>query len=191
MRILVLDNYDSFTYNLVYILRELQTEVDVYRNDRISLEAVDAYDKILLSPGPGIPSEAGILLDVIRQYAPTKSILGVCLGEQAIAEVFGGQLENMSDVLHGVSHEVTVTDSEERLFEGIPEKFMAGRYHSWTVVPESLPDTLKVTAVDSEGRVMGIRHTEYDVKGVQFHPESVLTQYGRDMLVNWLKTDKN
>lgn len=191
MRILVLDNYDSFTYNLVYILRELQTEVDVYRNDRISLEAVDAYDKILLSPGPGIPSEAGILLDVIRQYAPTKSILGVCLGEQAIAEVFGGQLENMSDVLHGVSHQVTVTDSEERLFEGIPEKFMAGRYHSWTVVPESLPDTLKVTAVDSEGRVMGIRHTEYDVKGVQFHPESVLTQYGRDMLVNWLKTDKN
>jgi len=191
MRILVLDNYDSFTYNLVYILRELQTEVDVYRNDRISLEAVDAYDKILLSPGPGIPSEAGILLDVIRQYAPTKSILGVCLGEQAIAEVFGGQLENMSDVLHGVSHEVTVTDPEERLFEGIPEKFMAGRYHSWTVVPESLPDTLKVTAVDSEGRVMGIRHTEYDVKGVQFHPESVLTQYGRDMLVNWLKTDKN
>ena len=191
MRILVLDNYDSFTYNLVYILRELQTEVDVYRNDRISLEMVDAYDKILLSPGPGIPSEAGILLDVIRQYAPTKSILGVCLGEQAIAEVFGGQLENMSDVLHGVSHEVTVTDSEERLFEGIPEKFMAGRYHSWTVVPESLPDTLKVTAVDSEGRVMGIRHTEYDVKGVQFHPESVLTQYGRDMLVNWLKTDKN
>lgn len=191
MRILVLDNYDSFTYNLVYILRELQTEVDVYRNDRISLEAVDAYDKILLSPGPGIPSEAGILLDVIRQYAPTKSILGVCLGEQAIAEVFGGQLENMSDVLHGVSHQVTVTDSEERLFEGIPEKFMAGRYHSWTVVPESLPDTLKVTAVDSEGRVMGIRHTEYDVKGVQFHPESVLTEYGRDMLVNWLKTDKN
>lgn len=187
MRILVLDNYDSFTYNLVYILRELHPGVEVFRNDKIALEEVEAYDKILLSPGPGIPSEAGIMQDLVRRYAPAKSILGICLGEQGIAEVFGASLENMSDVLHGVSHEVTVTDPEERLFQGIPSSFMAGRYHSWTVVPSSVPDTLKITAVDREGRVMGIAHKQYDVKGLQFHPESVLTEYGKEMLANWLK----
>lgn len=189
MRILVLDNYDSFTYNLVYILRELESEVDVYRNDKITLEEVAAYDKILLSPGPGIPSEAGIMMELIKQYAPTKSILGVCLGEQAIGEVFGASLENMSEVLHGVSHEVTVVDSTERLFKGLPTQFQAGRYHSWTIIPESVPDVLKITAVDNQGRVMGIRHQEYDVKGVQFHPESVLTEYGKDMLRNWLNPE--
>lgn len=187
MRILVLDNYDSFTYNLVYILRELHPVVEVFRNDKIALAEVDAYDKILLSPGPGIPSEAGIMQELVRQYAPTKSILGVCLGEQGIAEVFGATLENMSDVLHGVSHEVTVVDPAERLFDGLPANFMVGRYHSWTVVPSSVPDDLKITATDAEGRVMGIRHTRYDVKGVQFHPESVLTEYGKEMLTNWLK----
>lgn len=187
MRILVLDNYDSFTYNLVYILRELHSNVEVFRNDKIALEAVNAYDKILLSPGPGIPSEAGIMQDLISEYASTKSILGVCLGEQGISEVFGASLENMSDVLHGVSHEVEVTDPSERLFKGLPPKFMVGRYHSWTVIPSSVPETLKITAVDSEGRVMGIRHTQYDVSGVQFHPESVLTEYGKEMLTNWLK----
>ncbi len=187
MRILVLDNYDSFTYNLVYILRELHSGVEVFRNDKIALEDVSAYDKILLSPGPGIPSEAGIMQDLIRIYAPSKSILGICLGEQGIAEVFGASLENMTDVLHGVSHEVTVTDPSDRLFRGIPGSFKAGRYHSWTVIPESVPEDLKITAVDKEGRVMGIAHTRYDVKGLQFHPESVLTEYGREMLENWLK----
>lgn len=187
MRILVLDNYDSFTYNLVYILRELHSAVEVFRNDKIALEEVSAYDKILLSPGPGIPSEAGIMQDLVRTYAPSKSILGICLGEQGIAEVFGASLENMTDVLHGVSHEVTVTDPADRLFRGIPASFKAGRYHSWTVIPSSVPEDLKITAVDNEGRVMGIAHTRYDVKGLQFHPESVLTEYGREMLENWLK----
>ncbi|GAA4442909.1 aminodeoxychorismate/anthranilate synthase component II [Ravibacter arvi] len=187
MRILVLDNYDSFTYNLVYILRELHSNVEVIRNDKIALEAVNAYDKILLSPGPGIPSEAGIMQEVIKTYAATKSILGICLGEQGIAEAFGATLENMTDVLHGVSHDITVADPSERLFKGVPQTFRAGRYHSWTVVPESLPDTLKITAVDAEGRVMGISHTEYDVKGLQFHPESVLTDFGKEMLQNWLQ----
>jgi anthranilate synthase component 2 len=187
MRILVLDNYDSFTYNLVYILRELHPKVEVFRNDKIKLEEVNVYDKILLSPGPGIPSEAGIMQDLVREYAPTKSILGICLGEQGISEVFGASLENMSDVLHGVSHEVEVIDPEERLFRGLPSKFMVGRYHSWTVIPSSVPETMRVTAVDSEGRVMGIRHTQYDVRGLQFHPESVLTEHGKEMLTNWLK----
>ncbi len=187
MRILVLDNYDSFTYNLVYILRELHSGVEVFRNDKIALEEVGAYDKILLSPGPGIPSEAGIMQDLVRTYAPSKSILGICLGEQGIAEVFGASLENMTDVLHGVSHEVIVTDPSDRLFRGIPGSFKAGRYHSWTVIPSSVPEDLKVTAVDNEGRVMGIAHKRYDVRGLQFHPESVLTEYGREMLENWLK----
>ncbi|GAB2802427.1 aminodeoxychorismate/anthranilate synthase component II [Rhabdobacter roseus] len=187
MKILVLDNYDSFTYNLVYILRELHDEVDVVRNDKMALEAVAAYDKILLSPGPGIPSEAGIMPDVIREYAPTKSILGVCLGHQGIGEVFGSTLENMTDVLHGISDKALVTDSSERLFRGLPAEIQVGRYHSWTVMPETVPDTLTITAVDEQGRVMGLAHKTYDVKGVQFHPESVLTEYGKEMLENWLR----
>jgi anthranilate synthase component 2 len=186
MKILVLDNYDSFTYNLVYILRELHGEVDIYRNDKISISDVDQYDKILLSPGPGIPSEAGILQDVIRVYGPTKSILGICLGHQAIGEVYGAQLENMTDVLHGISDKAIVTDPTERIFQGLPSEFLVGRYHSWTVIPETFTPELRITAVDEKGRVMGLSHNTYDVKGLQFHPESVLTENGKQMLQNWL-----
>ncbi|GHB89091.1 anthranilate synthase component II [Persicitalea jodogahamensis] len=186
MKILVLDNYDSFTYNLVYILRELHDRVDVVRNDKITLEAVADYDKILLSPGPGIPSEAGIMQDLVRQYAPSKSILGICLGHQGIGEVFGGALENMTDVLHGISDQNIVTDPTERLFKGLPPQFSVGRYHSWTVVPETVPDTMTITALDDKGRVMGLSHKQFDVRGLQFHPESVLTEYGKEMLQNWL-----
>lgn len=186
MKILVLDNYDSFTYNLVYILRELHGDVDIYRNDKIALEEVANYDKILLSPGPGIPSEAGILHDLVKTYAASKSILGICLGHQGIGEVFGGSLENMSDVLHGISDKITVTDPSERIFKNLPKEFAVGRYHSWTVVPETVPDTMTITAVDQSGRVMGLAHKTYDVKGLQFHPESVLTEHGREMLQNWL-----
>jgi anthranilate synthase component II len=186
MKILVIDNYDSFTYNLVYILRELQEQVDVYRNDKISLEEIAAYDKILLSPGPGIPSEAGIMLEVVKEYAPTKSILGVCLGHQGIGEVFGARLNNMTDVLHGISDKVLITDPQDRMFRNLPPQFNVGRYHSWTVVPETVPATLAITAVDEQGRVMALAHRTYDVKGVQFHPESVLTEHGKEMLSNWL-----
>ncbi len=186
MKILVLDNYDSFTYNLVYILRELHDQVSVFRNDKISLEDVDRYDRILLSPGPGIPSEAGIMMEVVKQYAASKSILGICLGHQGIAEVFGAKLENMSDVLHGVSHKTRVTDPDERLFKGLPGEFHVGRYHSWTVIPETVPDSMSVTSVDEEGRIMGLSHKKYDVKGLQFHPESVLTEHGKLLLQNWL-----
>lgn len=187
MKILVLDNYDSFTYNLVHIIKELGYEVDVFRNDKISLAAVAAYDKILLSPGPGIPSEAGILQDLIHQYAPTKSILGVCLGHQAIAECFGAELFNLGDVLHGIPKKITVTKADEVLFQGISNEFMAGRYHSWAVKKDSLTDVLELTATDEEGEVMGIAHKKFDVRGVQFHPESVLTEFGKEMINNWLK----
>jgi anthranilate synthase component 2 len=186
MKILVLDNYDSFTYNLVYILRELHGEVDIYRNDKIALEDVAAYDKILLSPGPGIPSEAGILQDLIREYGPTKSILGICLGHQAIGEVYGATLENMTDVLHGISDKAIVTDPTERIFQGLPSEIQVGRYHSWTVIPETFTDEIRITALDEKGRVMGLSHNAYDVKGLQFHPESVLTDHGKQMLQNWL-----
>lgn len=186
MKILVLDNYDSFTYNLVYILRELHDNVEVHRNDKITLEDVANYDKILLSPGPGIPSEAGILQDLVRTYASTKSIMGVCLGHQGIGEVFGASLNNMSDVLHGISDKAIVTDANEPLFKGLPSSFQVGRYHSWTVVGETVPDTMTITAVDENGQVMALRHNTYDVRGVQFHPESVLTEHGKQMLQNWL-----
>ncbi|OIN56450.1 anthranilate synthase component II [Arsenicibacter rosenii] len=186
MKLLVLDNYDSFTYNLVYILRELGVRPDVIRNDKISVDAVDQYDKVLLSPGPGIPSEAGILQELVSTYGPTKSILGICLGHQGIGEVFGAELQNLGDVLHGVAHKAFITDSSERIFTGLPTELTVGRYHSWTVTPESMPDTLKITAVDEQGRVMALSHTTYDVKGLQFHPESVLTEGGITMLKNWL-----
>ena len=186
MKILVPDNYDSFTYNLVYILRELHDQVDVYRNDKISLEAVGEYDKILLSPGPGLPSEAGIMQDLVRRYAASKSILGICLGHQGIGEVFGGKLENMSEVLHGISDRNIVTEPSERLFKGLPNEFKVGRYHSWTVIPETVPDTMAITAVDEQGRIMGLAHKQFDVRGLQFHPESVLTEYGKEMMQNWL-----
>ena len=187
MKILVLDNYDSFTYNLVYILRELNDQVDIFRNDKITLEEVGKYDKILLSPGPGIPSEAGILQDLVKEYGATKSILGICLGHQGIGEVYGATLENMTDVLHGISDTAFVTDDSERIFKGLPSEIKVGRYHSWTVMPETFTDNIRITALDEKGRVMGLSHNTFDVKGLQFHPESVLTEYGKEMLQNWLK----
>jgi len=187
--ILVLDNYDSFTYNLVYMLRELGQQVDVFRNDKISLDDVDRYECILLSPGPGLPAEAGIMPDLIRRYASSKRILGVCLGHQAIAEAFGGQLTNLGDVHHGVAHVLHQTPAAaySRLFHQVPDGGRVGRYHSWTVVPEAVPAELQVTAVDEHGQIMALAHREYDVQGVQFHPESVLTEHGRVMLANWVK----
>lgn len=186
MKLLVLDNYDSFTYNLVYILRRLGYRPDVVRNDKIALEDVDRYDKIVLSPGPGIPAEAGIMQALIVEYAAQKSILGVCLGHQGIGEVFGARLENLGDVLHGVAHQAYVTATDDRLFQNLPHQLTVGRYHSWTVVRNTMPAHLRVTAEDEQGRVMGLAHTTYDVKGIQFHPESVLTQHGNQMIVNWL-----
>lgn len=186
MKILVFDNYDSFTYNLVqYLERVSAAQIDVFRNDKIPLKEIVKYDKILLSPGPGIPSEAGILLEVIREYAPTKSILGVCLGQQAIGEVFGGKLINLDSVYHGVATEMEVV-KDERLFKGIPKKFKAGRYHSWVVDANNFPAELEVTVKDENGYIMGLRHKKYDVRGVQFHPESVLTEHGLEMIRNWV-----
>lgn len=185
-KIVVIDNYDSFTYNLVHLLQELDQEYDVWRNDKFKLEDIDAFDKILLSPGPGIPEEAGLLLDVIRTYAPHKSILGICLGQQAIAEVFGGTLFNMEKPLHGVATNITVTDESEKLFQDFPKDSKIGRYHSWAVSKNTLPTCLKVTAVDENGIIMALTHTEYDVRGMQFHPESVLTTNGKKLIQNWL-----
>lgn len=186
MKILVFDNYDSFTYNLVqYLEKTGNAGVDVFRNDKISLEAINAYDKILLSPGPGLPSEAGILLEVIKRYAPAKSILGVCLGQQAIGEVFGGKLVNLESVYHGVATEMEVV-KEDILFKGLPKKFKAGRYHSWVVDEKKFPNDLEITCVDERGYVMGLRHKKYDVRGVQFHPESILTEHGLEIIRNWL-----
>jgi anthranilate synthase component II len=190
MKILVLDNYDSFTYNLVHLLKELGLEnsIEVHRNDKISLEEVEKFDKILLSPGPGLPSEAGIMPELIRKYAPSKSILGICLGHQGISEIFGAKLENMTEVLHGVATKAIVTSSEERIFNNIPKELKTCRYHSWTVIPESVPtNELEVTAIDENGKVMAIRHKQYDVRGLQFHPESILTEHGKQMIKNWLE----
>lgn len=191
MKILVLDNYDSFTYNLVHLIDELGygDKMQVFRNDKISLEEVGNYDKILLSPGPGIPSEAGIMQELIKMYASKKSILGVCLGHQGIAEAFGGKLENMTEVLHGIATKIRIVNGDP-LYSGIPKELTVARYHSWTVVGDSLPKELEVTAVDDKELVMGIKHKIYDVKGVQFHPESFLTEYGKEMLTNWLEDKK-
>jgi len=187
MRILVFDNYDSFTYNLVHLVEKLtQRKVEVHRNDRIPLEKVKEYDKIILSPGPGVPSEAGLLLPLIRDYAASKPILGVCLGHQAIGEAFGGKLVNLSTVYHGVATPVKIL-KPGTLFEGLPETMEVGRYHSWVVSEEGWPDVLEVTARDEKGFVMGLRHKSLDVQGVQFHPESVLTPLGEKILTNWLK----
>lgn len=187
MKVLLFDNYDSFTYNLLHILKELGATVDVRRNDKIRLEEVREYDKILLSPGPGIPEEAGILLPLIKEYAPTKSILGVCLGEQAIGQAFGARLINLKDVYHGIASPIQVTVPDP-LFTGMGETFTAGRYHSWVVDPTDLPSCLEVIAKDAEGgQIMGLRHKTYDVKGIQFHPESVLTPNGKQIISNWLK----
>jgi anthranilate synthase component II len=187
MKILILDNYDSFTYNLVHIIRELKYDYDVYRNDKIELDAVKHYDKILLSPGPGIPNEAGIMKSIIKEYASSKSILGICLGHQGIAEVFGAKLFNIPKVLHGVTSTATVADDEETLFKGLPRALQVCHYHSWVVLPESISPELKITATNNEGLIMGLRHTKYDLKGLQFHPESIMTPEGPKMMENWLR----
>ena len=187
MKILVFDNYDSFTYNLVQMIKELTTaSVEVFRNDEIPLEQVKSFDKILLSPGPGIPSESGLLLPLIKEYAATKSIFGVCLGQQAIAESFGGSLSNLSKVYHGIATEVQLTNSSI-LFEGLPQSFKVGRYHSWVVNEQDLPKDLMITSKDEDGFIMSLEHTQFDVKGVQYHPESVLTPNGAKIIENWLK----
>jgi anthranilate synthase component II len=186
-QILVIDNYDSFTYNLVHYLEDLDCEVTVYRNDEFEMEEIAHFDKILLSPGPGIPDEAGLLKQVIQQYGPTKSIFGVCLGQQAIGEVYGGTLSNLDKVYHGVATKVTKAVNDELLFEGLDNEFEVGRYHSW-VVDANLPDCLEATSFDENGQLMSLRHKTYDVRGVQFHPESVLTPNGKKMLENWVKS---
>ena len=191
-KILVFDNYDSFTYNLVHLVAKItHVSVDVFRNDEIALEKVADYDKIILSPGPGIPSEAGMLLDLIKAFAPTKSILGVCLGHQAIGESFGGTLVNLSTVFHGVATPITIDKeiigTRNSLFDLLPEKIIVGRYHSWVVSEQDFPDCLAITARDSNGLIMGLQHKQYDVQGVQFHPESVLTPDGETIIKNWLK----
>jgi anthranilate synthase component 2 len=186
--IAVIDNYDSFTYNLVHAIKKISgLPVDVFRNDEIALEDLEQYDKIVLSPGPGIPEEAGLLLDIIRRYGPTKSMLGVCLGHQAIGEAFGGSLTNMNRVLHGIATPVTTTKVPTMLFNGLPETFSVGRYHSWIVNEADLPECLQVTSYDDKGMIMSMKHTTFDVEGVQFHPESVLTPLGEQMIANWLK----
>ena len=192
MNILVFDNYDSFTYNLVHLVEKITGEkVDVYRNDELQLEKVKAYDKIILSPGPGIPEEAGLLLPLIKEYAATKSILGVCLGHQAIGEAFGGKLVNLSKVYHGVATSIELKSKNSKvkspLFTGLPERIEVGRYHSWVVSEQDFPEALEVTAVDDNGYIMGLQHTTYDVQGVQFHPESVLTPDGEKIMRNWLE----
>jgi len=187
MKILVLDNYDSFTYNLVHIVRALGYTLDVVRNDKMTVDQVAIYDKILLSPGPGVPDEAGIMKAVISTYGPSKSILGICLGHQGIAEVFGAKLFNIPKVLHGVTSQVSVVDPEEKLFRNVMAPFQATHYHSWAVVPETIKGDLKVTATNPEGLVMGLRHARYDVRGLQFHPESIMTTEGPKMIENWLK----
>ena len=185
-RILVVDNYDSFVYNLSHLVKELGAEVSVLRNDQFRMEELEAFDKILLSPGPGIPEEAGLLLDVIRTYAGKKPILGVCLGEQAIGEVYGAKLSNLDTVFHGIQSPVTVS-VPDYLFEGLPQRFPVGRYHSWVVDRKDLPDCLEVTATSDEGYIMALRHRTLDVRGVQFHPESVLTPDGKQLIGNWLR----
>ena len=187
-KIVVIDNYDSFTYNLVHYLEALNAEVTVYRNDEFELDELLKFDKILLSPGPGIPEEAGLLKAVIQKYASSKSILGVCLGQQAIGEVFGGNLINLDKVFHGVATKVTVTVTDEPLFAHLPNEFEVGRYHSWVVNSVDFPDVLEITSVDESGQIMSLRHKTFDVKGVQFHPESVLTPNGKQILENWINS---
>lgn len=186
MKIVIIDNYDSFTYNLSHLLKELGAEVEVVRNDKFELKDLEQYDKIVLSPGPGIPSEAGLLLDVIRTYAGRKPILGVCLGHQAIGEVFGASLENLKEVYHGVQTEGTQLGNDY-IFEGLPERVMMGRYHSWVVAKDSVPECLEVTAMSDDGEIMAMRHCQYDIHGIQFHPESVLTPEGKTIVGNFLK----
>ncbi|GAB6975219.1 anthranilate synthase component II [Prevotella falsenii] len=185
VKCVIIDNYDSFTYNLVHLLRELGAEVAVKQNDKFALEDLKEYDKIVLSPGPGVPSEAGLLLDVIRRYAATKPMLGVCLGHQAIAEAFGGSIEKLSNVFHGVETIINV-NTHTRLFNGLPAQISVGRYHSWVVSKDSFPAELEVIAETADGLIMALQHKEYDLYGIQFHPESVLTPMGKAIVGNWL-----
>jgi anthranilate synthase component 2 len=185
MKIVIIDNYDSFTYNLSHLVKELGAEVTVVRNDQFALPELEAYDKIILSPGPGIPSEAGLLLDVIRTYAGKKPMLGVCLGHQAIGECFGAQLTNLSEVFHGVATEGTQFGNDP-IFAGLPQRITMGRYHSWVVSKDGLPSCLEITAESDEGQIMALRHREYDIHGIQFHPESVLTPEGRKIIENFI-----
>jgi len=186
-KVLVIDNYDSFTYNLVHYLEDLNCDVSVVRNDKLSLDDIKPFNKIVLSPGPGIPDEAGLLKAIIETFAPTKSILGVCLGQQAIGDVFGGTLINLDEVYHGVATNVTITVDDESLFNGLNKNIEVGRYHSW-VVDANLPESLEATSFDENGQVMSLRHKVYDVKGVQYHPESVLTPDGKKILENWVNS---
>ena len=185
IKIVIIDNYDSFTYNLSHLVKELGADVTVYRNDQFKLTELEAFDKIILSPGPGIPSEAGLLLDVIKTYAGKKPMLGVCLGHQAIAEAFGGQLENLSEVYHRATTDCIQTANDE-VFAGLPNRFTIGRYHSWVVSKNGFPVCLEVTAESEDGQIMALRHRQYDIHGIQFHPESVLTPDGKNMIGNWL-----
>lgn len=184
-KILIFDNYDSFTYNIVHLVGSLGYQADVRRNDRITIEQAGAYDRIIISPGPGLPCESGILPELLRRYAPEKSILGICLGHQAIGECFGAHLENLSHVYHGVATPVEVTEPDP-LFEGLGSAFSVGRYHSWAVSGQDFPPCLRVTARDGDGQIMALAHREYDVRGVQFHPESILTPQGHILMKNWL-----
>ena len=186
MKIVIIDNYDSFTYNLSHLIKEIGAEVTVIRNDQFTLNQLERFDKIVLSPGPGIPSEAGLLLDVIKTYKGRKPILGVCLGHQAIGEVFGGNLENLSDVFHGVATEGTQF-SNDYIFDSLPKRITMGRYHSWVVSRENFPTCLEVTAVSDEGQIMALKHKNYDIHGIQFHPESVLTPEGKTILRNFIE----
>jgi anthranilate synthase component 2 len=187
MKILVIDNYDSFTYNLVHALKKFDgVTVKVERNDEVAEDEPDLFDKIVFSPGPGLPEEAGSMLSVIRNYAGKKPMLGVCLGHQAIGESFGGTLQNMNDVLHGIATPIIVV-AKSYLFDNIPETFHAGRYHSWIVEKESLPAVLEITTIDKEGRIMSFQHRKFDIQGVQFHPESILTPIGEKILENWVR----
>ena len=185
MKIVIIDNYDSFTYNLSHLVKELGADVTVYRNDKFMMPELDRFDKIILSPGPGIPSEAGLLLDVIREYAGRLPILGVCLGHQAIAEVFGAKIENLSHVYHGVATPCDII-ADDSLFDGLPRRIEVGRYHSWVVSREGFPECLEITSVSDDGKIMSFRHRHYAVHGIQFHPESVLTPDGKRIIGNWL-----
>ncbi|NMH26813.1 anthranilate synthase component II [Flavobacterium silvaticum] len=188
-KVLIIDNYDSFSYNLLHCFEALGCEVTIWRNDAFELEDIEPFQHIVLSPGPGIPSEAGLLTAVISRYSGTKSILGVCLGHQAIAEVFGGKLINLERVFHGESDQAQIISRDNRLFYGIPDVFEVGRYHSWTVDP-NLPDALEITSTDANGQVMSLRHKTYDVRGIQFHPESILTPSGTQILKNWIENSQ-
>ena len=187
-KIVVIDNYDSFTYNLVHYLEDLNCEVTVFRNDEFEMDELQQFDKILLSPGPGIPDEAGLLKNVIKTYASSKSILGVCLGQQAIGEVFGGTLINLEKVYHGVATNIKITNTDDVLFKNLPNEFEVGRYHSWVVSNDDFPNDLIITSVDENGQIMSLKHNKFDVRGVQFHPESVLTPNGKKILENWISS---